>query len=314
MNIVFTVCNRYTFANACVLGESVLRHQRDSVFYIGWVDTIPVPAVPERVKTLTIGAIDIPGFQEMCERYYDFELIAACRPWFARFILAHPEMDCESLTFLAPSTVLLREIPANDADLVLTPNIPKPLLNSPDLDDKRILNVGMFNSGSWALKKSGQTIKLINWWADRTFDRAKFDLCNGMCMDQLWLNYAPVWVERTAFRNNTEWHYGLRSVLNDKLVFRDGKYEINGRELVSVDFTGLAGFDPVWSDHVGLLALNRAYNRLYKEYQNNVKAYEIDAERNVPVFGVKAQISKQRLFRKKMIAALDSVTDFIDAF
>jgi len=315
MDIIFTVCNRFTLPNAMVLAESVKLYQPDSIFYLCLVDNIKIDTLPENVNFLDVEEIGIAGWEEMCKRYYDFELVAACRPWFAKFILNRESIDLQTLTFLAPTVLLLGgmdPIPL-DCDLLLTPNIAAPLNKSSDLDDKRILNVGMFNSGSWTLRRGEATRSFLEWWAKRTFDRAKYDLCNGMCMDQLWLNYAPVLVPNTNFNNAGTWQYGLRSILNHNLTFSDQQYLVNGKKLLSVDFTGLACFDPVWSDHVNLISLNPTFRKLFREYEKRIAALKVPSNYdNSSPYGIVASVSRNRILRKKAVSALNSLMDFID--
>ena len=315
MDIIFTVCNRYTLANALVLAESVRLYQPGSIFYLCLVDKIEIYPVSTEMHILNVNEIDIPGLDEMCKRYLNFELVAACRPWFGKYICDHKLKHLNTLTFLAPTTMLLNEMSSlpQDIDLLLTPNIASPLVKNSHLDDKRILNVGMFNSGCWTLKKTEATEKFLKWWGERTYDRAKFDLCNGSCMDQLWLNYAPVWVNKTNFSTSGAWHYGLRSVLNHELTFNDQQYFVKGQKLISADFTGLAGFDPVWSDHVKLLSLNEAFKKLYTEYQKRVKGFEpLNGKGSGSGLGIVANISQHRLLKKKVSLTFQSMIDFIN--
>jgi hypothetical protein len=315
MNIVFTVCNRHTLANAIILADSVIENEPASIFYFGWVDNVPLPVLPQNVKVLDVKDVEISGFREMCARYYDFELVAACRPWFAKKILKL-EPDLSKLTFLAPASLLLSsfgKLQNTDSELFLTPNITGPLKADGRLDDKRILNVGMFNSGAWTLRKTTATEKLLNWWSHRTIDRAKFDLCNGMCMDQLWLNFAPIWVPQTFLIKKPEWQYGLHSVLNHKLEFENEIYKVDGAELVSADFTGLANFDPVWSDHVSLISVNVIFEKLYKTYAQKVSAFDTGRNyENIPGYGIVSNISSKRLLRKKLVVKLKAISDFIE--
>lgn len=316
MNIIFTVCNRTQLSNALALGVSSLRHHPDHLFYIGWADTIPLSNLPKNVKTISAEKLGVQEWGEMCARYYDFELVAASRPWFAKNILkANPE--CSSLTFLSPTTILydsMQEINDPAADLFLTPNITKPLAPSKDLDDKRILNIGMFHAGSWILKPNPVTIKMLDWWTHRTIDRAKFDLCNGMCMDQLWLNYAPIWVEKTTKISHSGWHFGLHSILNKTLTEKNGNYSVENEKLISADFAGLMHFDPIWSDHVKLVNHSPVFKKLFKEYSKTVKTFDKGLPDKVPGYGMTPVISDQRLLRKKLTGKLKEITKFIDQF
>ncbi|MCF0059671.1 hypothetical protein [Dyadobacter sp. CY356] len=316
MNIVFTVCNRTQLPNALALGVSVLRHHPDYLFYIGWADKSPISNLPKNIKAISVEKLGIQEWGEMCARYYDFELVAASRPWFAKGILkANP--DCSSLTFLSPTTILydaMQEINDPAADLFLTPNITKPLAASKNLDDKRILNIGMFHSGGWALKPNPVTLKMLEWWAHRTIDRAKFDLCNGMCMDQLWLNYAPVWVEKTTKITHPGWHYGLQSILNKTLTEKNGSFSVENEKLISADFAGMTHFDPVWSNHQMLAHQSPAFKKLFKEYSETVKTFDKGLPDREPGYGKIPEISDQRLLRKNLTGKLKAITTFIDQF
>ncbi len=317
MNIIYTVCNRTNLAHALALADSVLQHQPGDVFYIGWVDSIDITGLPERITMLPVSELAIPDWNKMAADYYDFELLPACRPWFALELLKkHPE--CRQLTFLAP-TVLLKNSFGNlldeGSEMFLTPNISAPLKKSAILDDKRILNAGMYHSGSWTLRPSKKTISVLEWWAHRTIDRAGFDLCNGMNTDQLWLNYVPVWVPATKTLHNPGWHYGLNAVLNKNLLAEGDTYEVDGHPLVSLDFAGLGHFDPIWSDHAPLVTENKTFQELFMEYQRIVmkKKYELEIS-GQPAFGKYADIAPNRLMRKGIAARLKGLTTFIDQF
>lgn len=317
MNIIYTVCNRTNLAHALALADSVLQHQPESTLYIGLVDSLSIEKLPEHVKLLPVSEFAIPDFNRMAAEYYDFELLPATRPWFALCLLKkHPE--CTQLTFLSPTIWLknaFHSLLEAGPEIFLTPNISAPLKKSAILDDKRILNAGMYHSGSWTLRPSNKTTAALEWWAHRTIDRAYFDLCNGMNTDQLWLNYIPVWVPATKTIHNAGWHYGLNAVLNKNLVSQNGTYEVDGQPLVSLDFAGLGYFDPIWSDHAPLVTENKAFQTLFMQYQRIVirKKQELKIS-GEPTFGKYANILPNRLMRKGIAAKLKELTNYIDQF
>ncbi|MCF2486986.1 hypothetical protein [Dyadobacter sp. CY347] len=316
MNIIYTVCNRINLAHALALADSVLLHQPNYTFYLCWVDNTPIE-VPAHIKLLTIEQAEIPSWKSMEARYYHFELPAACRPWFALALLSLHK-DCTNLVFLAPTVLLVKsfeEVINPASDIHLTPNIRKPLAPSMVLDDKRILNIGMFHSGSWMLKPGEKTLKMLKWWAERTIDRAEFDLCNGKNMDQLWLNYTLVWIPETTQIAHPGWHYGLHAILNHDLQMKNGDYYIDGKPLISLDFAGLDYFDPVWSDHVGLLPANTAFQALFSSYKKTLIKYKNSIPANrAPGYGKPAKIRENRILRNNIAAKLKSITAFIDQF
>ena len=316
MNIIYTVCNRANLPNALALADSVSLHQPNHTFYLCWVDNVPVN-VPAHVKLLTVEQAGIAAWNTMEARYFNYELLAACRPWFALALLKK-HIDCENLVFLAPTVLLIKpfeDIINRNSDIHLTPNITKPLAPSKLLDDKRILNVGMFHSGSWMLRPGEKTLQMLQWWAERTVDRAKFDLCNGKNMDQLWLNYTLVWIPETTQIAHPGWHYGLHAILNHDLQMRNGDYHIEGKPLLSLDFAGLTHFDPVWSDHIGLMPENNTFHALFNSYLKVLDKYsKNNFELQTPGYGKQAKIRKNRLFRNNLAVKVKSITAFIDQF
>lgn len=314
MKSIFTVCNETELAQAITLGVSVKKFHPDSLFFIGWVGHTPPPRLPENMLVIPIQQVGINHWSEMTAHYSTYELVMACRPWFAKFILEQNAL-CDQLTFLAPTVFLYQSLKSVDStsDLLLTLNILKPLPKSDLLDDKRILNIGMFHSGSWLLKRSAETEFLLNWWCERTIDRAKFELCNGMCMDQLWLNYAPVWVKNTSHITTPAWHLGLHSLLNSYLTTENNTCFVNGISLVSVDFAGLTSYHPIWSDHAGLINHQPIFKQLLKSYSQLSKEYTsyVNETNNIPGTVHKRSIGKRR---KAVINGLKSITQFINHY
>lgn len=314
MKSIFTVCNETELAQAITLGVSVKKFHPDSLFFIGWVGDTPPPRLPENMLVIPVHQLGLDQWTQMTEHYSTYELVIACRPWFANYILEqNPQV--KQLTFLAPTVFLYQSLDSVDStsDLLLTPNILKPLPESELLDDKRILNIGMFNSGSWLLKRSTETTFFLNWWSERTIDRAKLDLCNGMCMDQLWLNYAPVWVKNTSHITSHGWHLGLHSLLNSSLEIENNTCLVNGTSLVSVDFAGLTSYHPVWSDHAELANQFPIFKQLLKNYSQLSREYVsyVNETSKIPGTAHKRSISKSR---KNVIGRLKSITKFIDRY
>lgn len=317
MNIIYTVCNRISLPHAIALAESVSQHQPDDHFILGWVDTAPVPEIHTGCKAISINELQISSWNEMAASYYDFELVAACRPWFAKHIFA-THADCNRLTFLAPTVMLLQpieEIIAADHDIILTPHIEKALPKTSSLLDRRILNIGMFHSNSWTMRRCDQTLEFLNWWTVRTIDRAKYDLCNGMCMDQLWLNYAPVRIFNWAKAKGKGWHYGLHSLPYGPLRLENGQYTIGDNPLYTVDFAGLLLFDPIWTDYSSLSAHGQIFKNLLKVYKKKISSIESQSGMSGNAgYGLSPEISSLRTVRNNWATRLKKVTTFIDQF
>ena len=317
MNIIFTVCNRTNLSNALALGKSVMQHPGNT-FYLCWADSPVITKLPEYIKLITVSELHIPDWEQMLNRYYDFELLPAVRPWFAKYLI-NMHKDENTFIFFSPTVLLyhtIEEFAASGGGMLLTPHTNSPLNKSALLDDKKVLNIGMFHAGSWILHKTDESLDFLNWWAIRTIDRAKFDLCNGMCMDQLWLNFALIKIKDAFQITNPGWHYGLHALLNRKLDKKDGQYFVNESPLISADFAGLGEFDPVWSDHSALISESKIFKTLYTEYMKAVKDFEAfkPAQLSTSGYGRKPDIKSNRILRNKIAQKLRSVTRFIDQY
>lgn len=316
MTAFFTVCNRHQLPGAIALGKSIREHHKGASFIIGWADEVNLPAVPAGIEIIPVSDLDLPQLPQMSGLYYDFELVHALRPWFARHLLEH-KPDISNLVFLAPTTMVYRSFEHlfdPGKDLLLTPHIVERLPASHNLDDKRILNIGMFHSNAWIARRSESVKNLLDWWSIRTIDRASFDLCNGMCLDQLWLNYAPVHVARSLIIRDPLWHIGLHNCLLYPVRLENTVPVINGEHAYTVDFAGLYGYHPVWSDHTALVAGRSGWASLLGGYRKNLETLKEFSLPGNAAYGQPAFISSVRNFRRSVKSKLDGMTDLIDQF
>ncbi len=316
MTAFFTVCNRHQLPGAIALGKSILEHHQAAQFTIGWADEAELPGLPARTEIVPVSDLELPQLPQMSELYYDFELVHALRPWFALHLMER-RPSVSNWVFLAPTTMVYRSfdhLSDPGKDLLLTPHIVQRLPGSRGLDDKRILNIGMFHSNAWIARRSESITNLLEWWSVRTVDRAFFDLCNGMCLDQLWLNYAPLYVPRTLMIRDPLWHLGLHNCLLYPLKLENGAPAVGGERVYTVDFAGLHGYHPVWSDHKSLVAGHSEWRALLGNYRKNLEALKEFSPAGDARYGRPAAISPIRNFRRSVKSKLDSLTELIDQF
>lgn len=316
MKIVFTVCNRHQLPHALTLGASLRHHNPEYRFLIGWVDASPLADLPDWVQLIRIEDLGLSVWDAMARRYFDFELLAASKPFFARFILDQ-NSQCSELIYLAPAIWVSGSLDAvvnPEIFLQCTPHRLTPTHPNPYLDDKAILNIGMYHAGSWILHPDGQENELLDWWCERTVDRAYFNLCQGMCLDQLWMNYLPVVFQGVQIVRNPGWHYGLHAVPNHRLS-NEGGYRAQGKPLVTVDFTGLESYHPVWSNYTGLVASDPEWTALRATYRRELRAQNVPLfdEKTLP-YGKPSGIKSLRKQRKAVVAALNQVIEKIETY
>lgn len=317
MKIAFTVCNRYQLSHALVLANSLKKYNPNRTFFLGWVDRMQLPDLPDWINAVPVESLEIADWTGMEQRYYDFELLAACKPFFARHILA-AFPDCEELAFLSPTTQVfdsLDLVADQSAFLQLSPQRLRPISQPAGrLDDKRILNTGMYQAGSWLMHPDGQETAFLNWWVERMTDRGYLDLCAGMCLDQLWLNYLPIFYERVKTIRHPGWHYGLPAVPGSNFAFTNSKYLVDENPLITLDFAGLEGHHPVWSDHSDLIKDSALWSDLRNSYRTSLREHELpNKEASLP-HGKAAPIKSNRRYRKRAVRFLKKVIARIHTF
>jgi hypothetical protein len=289
-------------------------HHPNARFFIGFADHTDVPTLPDQFSLIPASLLNLPQLTEMGERYFDFEFVYSLRPWFARYLIGqHPEF--QRWVFLAPTVRVYRHLEPflnHPEELLLTPNITRRLPASPYLDDKRILNIGMFHSNAWIAKPSEDVRKMLDWWCSRMIDRAHFDLCNGMCLDQLWLNYAPVHVPEWKLINDPTWHTGLHNTLLRSFNVVQGKPVSGPGEVYTVDFAGLQTFHPVWSEHTRLVNRDPEWKKLLEEYRGHLDRLSAFRLPGRSEYGRPNPASTKQKFKKSVKSELERITNLID--
>ena len=321
MKIAFTVCNRHQLSHALLLAHSLRKYNPEHRFFLGWVDRMVLPQLPDWASILSIESLEIADFLGMEQRYYDFELIAACKPFFARHLLTSFP-DCTELVFLSPTTELfnsLNLVSNKSAFLQLSPQRLAPIESTgrhihAQLDDKRILNTGMYQAGSWMMHPDGQEKALLSWWCERMVDRGYFDLCAGMCLDQLWLNYLPIYHEQVETIRNPGWNYGLHAVPGSSLAQSKDEYLVDGNPLITLDFAGLEGNHPIWSDHSGLVKDHPLWAKLRSSYRTTLREFELPNDEASNPYGKVAPIKSNRHTRKWAVRWLNAMAARMEAF
>ena len=317
MKIAFTVCNRRQLPHALVLADSLRQHSPEHRFVIGWVDRMTLPTLPDWIEVVYIEKLGIAEWESMQQQYYDFELVAASKPFFAKHLLTtHP--GCSELVCFSPTSWVLSpldQVAQQSAFLQLSPHRLRPIANPRNqLDDKRVLNIGMFQAGSWIMHPDGQEKAMLDWWGQRTADRGYFQLCDGMCLDQLWLNYLPIYHENVEAVRHPGWQHGLHAVPGSTLSSNGRQYFVDRQPLISLEFAGLESHHPVWSDHADLVAGHGIWDELRKMYRKELKKYALPSDRSTAIHGKKAPVKSGRRIRKKIVRWLHSLIHRIAHF
>ncbi|MCF0070369.1 glycosyl transferase [Dyadobacter sp. CY261] len=282
MTIAFTICSINYLAQARTLGDSLKATNPDVRFFIGLVDTLQgvafedayTPAYP----MIEIDKIEIRDFQEMCARYNITELNTAVKPFYFTYFFKHyPQannviyFDPDIIVF-QPLTGLLNSLAKNNA--VLTPHINTPIDDRLTPNELHHLNTGVYNLGFVAFSRSEENDRFISWWEEKLRYECLIDLCNGLFVDQNWMNFLPVFVPNTYIERNPGYNAAYWNLHERTFTERDGQWYVN--EENPLIFFHYSGYDPakpdILSKYQDRFELSRRSDLtdLFKLYKNSL--------------------------------------------
>lgn len=254
MTIAFTICSINYLAQARTLGDSLKATNPDVRFFIGLVDTLQGVAFEEAYAPaypmIEIDKIEISAFEEMCARYNITELNTAVKPFYFTYFFKHyPEaknviyFDPDIIVF-QPLTGLLTSLEKHNA--VLTPHINTPINDRLTPNELHHLNTGVYNLGFVAFSRSEENDRFISWWEEKLRYECLIDLCNGLFVDQNWMNFLPVFVPNTHIERNPGYNAAYWNLHERNFTQRDGQWFVNDDS--PLIFFHYSGYDPAKPD------------------------------------------------------------------
>jgi glycosyltransferase involved in cell wall biosynthesis len=242
-----TIVARNYVAFARVLARSVAEQRSGARCFVLSVDDPAgyIDAVDEPFELVTTADLAIDGFERMAAMYDVLELSTAVKPWLMKHLME--QRGCERLAYLDPDIRLFDPLDAIDAllgeqSVVVTPHFTEPVpRDGRKPSEQDILTSGSYNLGFLGLRRCDESLRLLDWWAERLAIDCIVDPARGFFVDQRWIDLAPGLVERFHVLrdpgyNVAYWNLGGRSVRR-----AGGGYEVNGRPL---RFFHFSGFDP----------------------------------------------------------------------
>ena len=247
MTLAFTICSINYLAQAQTLGQSLQEQNPSIEFVIGLVDRLDkVELEPDKIppfQMLEIDKINIESFDQMCEIYNITELNTAVKPYFIDYFYKN-RPDIQNVIYFDPDIIVFDSLkPLEDSlkkyPMVVTPHISSPINDDLNTKETDHLSTGLYNLGFIATSRSEATYHMVSWWKDRLEKDCRIDLCNGLFVDQHWINFVPLFypndvlVDKYPGYNMAYWNLHERTV-----SIQDGKYFINGKPLIFFHYSG----------------------------------------------------------------------------
>jgi len=311
MTIIFTICSNNYLPMARLLGASLLRFNPDVHFAIGLVD-VPSseidPCTLEPFEVIPIDQIGIPHFETMVLNYSIVELNTAVKPFLFRHLFQRARQD-ESLKVIyldpdvavyAPLTDILQSL--DRSAILLTPHILTPIpVDNKFPPENEFLNFGLYNLGFCAMRNCAAARELVDWWAERLATNCRIDVANGVFVDQLWINFAPLFFRDVEISRNPGLNMAYWNLHERHLSAKDGTWYVN--QTSPLIFFHFSNFPIDNSDAISRVDSRFTLNDrpdlrpLFDDYRSRLLALEYHRLRNIPC--VYIQRREQWLLRQK---------------
>ncbi len=278
---VFTICSNNYLAQAKTLGDSVLEHNPDYKFIIALCDkkSSEVDYSPFfDFEIIEAHNLEIEAFDKMSAIYNIVELNTSIKPFVFKYIYRH--FDADIVIYLDPDIMVFENFKCIENELVissilLTPHIYKPI----PFDDKNptentFTNYGIYNLGFLATKKSQDSDSLFEWLSDRMAQNCFIREAEGIFVDQLPMNFAPIFFNNIKITYNEGMNAAPWNLQERIISIKNGKYYVNNRfNLIFYHFSNYNPLNPevvaVYYTRVGFND-NPSLKVLYDEYNKKL--------------------------------------------
>lgn len=295
-NFSFTICSNNYLAQANALKVSFLKYHSDFLFYIILVDEL-VPEIDylqfEPAKIIQIRNIAGITLDVLIEKYNIIELNTCIKPSVFKFLIKE-NPSAKIVYYLDPDLYFYASLNGvntilNSKSMVLTPHILNPIERDGKMPDENIfLNFGIYNLGFIGVNpQHNETLKMLNWWEERTLNFGFDNTKKGYFVDQLWMNFTQIFykdveVLKSFGYNMGPWNLHERKIIkieNERVLLNDDSH------LVFYHFSKLA---------TNTIDISREFNRfnlvdfpllgnLYTMYKNEINNFGYHHLNKIPI-------------------------------
>jgi glycosyltransferase involved in cell wall biosynthesis len=238
----FTICATNYIAFARVLMEGIARHHPAAARFVILVDEPHVDLSGDVFEVILVKDLGLPEFENFCFRYDISELSTAVKPYAFLELFRRGFDGC---IFLDPDVAVYCALNeafdalSGDGQAVLTPHRLTPGILSGWPDDRGLLQVGAYNLGFLAVRRTLQVIAVMEWWAERLARECLVALERGLFVDQKWVDLWPSFCAGTTILRHPGYNVAYWN-LGERVIERsDSGYTVNGAPLVFFHFSGV---------------------------------------------------------------------------
>jgi hypothetical protein len=248
-SVIFTLCSNNFLAQAAALGDSILERDPETKFLIGLVDQLD-PKIDygqfSDFELIPYADLGYPEFEEMLARYNIIEFNTAVKPFYFEYLFrTRPEVD--RIYYIDPDILFYQSISHlenswENASALLTPN----LLYLPEKTvrgELASLKHGINNLGFIGIARCEEGQQLIAWWKERLTYHCRLDKCNGIFVDQKWMDIAALFFTQIKSIKHPGWNMAWWNITERKLIREGDVYYVNSKANPLI-FFHFSGFKP----------------------------------------------------------------------
>lgn len=313
MTLAFTICSVNYLAQARTLGDSLRKTNPNFQYVIGLVDKLSEAKLPAALMPpypmLEVDQIGIPDFAAMCDRYDITELNTAVKPFYIDYLYeTYP--DATQVIYFDPDIIVYQPLTKLTQDLdtysmVLTPHTCSPTPDWERPNEQHHLNTGIYNLGFIGLRRDATARQFVNWWKQRLVYECRIDLCEGLFVDQHWVNFAPVYYDNVLIEHHPGYNVAYWN-LHERYLWADeaGQWRVGTQFDLSkkntntefLQFFHYSGYNPYRPDEISKYQTRYSFverpdaQPLFEFYKQRLLANQNDTYRQYPCVYIKPPV------------------------
>jgi len=275
--VIFTVVANNYLPYARVLMQSVKQHTNDVQCVIFLCDRkqnkylSTYNEIATEVNLICIEELEIDDFPTMAFCYSLIELCTAVKPFCANWLM---DRGAPSLIYLDPDiktyaslNLVFEQLEKNN--IVLTPHLTDPILDSARPNHVDILRAGTYNLGFIGIQNSNEARRFLNWWSDKLVHQCINAPDQGLFVDQRWVDLAPGLFDGVLVSRHPGLNVAYWNLENRTLSKKSSTFLANDEPLIFIHYSGVNPKTVEFSHHQNRYSFSNLppiVNTLAKDY------------------------------------------------
>lgn len=240
-----TIISRNYLAFARVLARSFHAHHPGQAFFTLLVDRKKANDnfANEPFEVLYVEDIGVPDFLITAFRFDILELNTNVKPTLLKYLFRHTQS--EKLIYVDPDIYFFRSASRvfdllDTNSMIVTPHCVEPIHDSLRPSEQDFLKAGVFNLGFIALRKTDETLRMLDWWENRCLSLGFNDVRDGLFVDQCWINFLPCFFDSVLVLKDRGYNMAYWNLHERELSKGNEGWLVNGHSpLVFFHFSGI---------------------------------------------------------------------------